>query len=1493
MEEQETKRNIQLAAFSFDPLTEMPGLPDNLRVAPPPKAPVPTIVQFKKPLTRQEQAHIQGKYGLKLAAYVPEFAYLEQLGDDMLQRLVKEPLFRASVPFQPAFKIAPGIGELAFRSPKRQQMSGYWLRCLLFSSAEPLMVAERLKALGATDAQLIDDRKIGGSAQVLFTIQSLDLLPRIAQIEAVQWIEEVSENIEDNVNAAGTIQTGIANNPAIWNQGLHGEGQVIGLIDSGPPDINHCFFDDPANNTPSLAHRKILQIRNVSAVAVSDHATFTAGCAAGDDFNIPGSAARRGGAWAARLVCGNYQDAQGTSMLSELNAAADMGAFIHTNSWHENTGIPAKYNQTAADVDTFTWNNEDHLVLGSAGNVGEEQGPPGTAKNAVCVGASQADPNEMNFGDGNSGPTKDGRRKPDLMSPGCGIQSAIANTACGTGPRSACATSYATPHAAAAAVLARQYFSEGWYPTGSPQPNHAFVPSGVLLKALLLNSTIDMTGIPGYPNDQEGWGLVQLDNSLFFPGSARDLRVWDTRNADGLFTGETREHHLDVATNTQFLKVTLAWSDAPATAGSSSPVVNNLNLEVVSPDGTQTFLGNVFASGASVTGGAADTLNNVEMVLINTPAAGDWTIRVIGTTVNVGKPGQGYAIVATADMPEPPVSTGEQDTLVVRVKFADIAFEAPLPNLQNLMAEVGSYISEVSYGQASIVPAFRGPIKLNHNKDYYYHPDRNLLIELTEEVVGKLVASEPDIFNDYERMIVVTNDINFTGDWATTGPWPYNLPAGFTRPISVSVQSYANTVARFSHGMLHHFGLVDLYPHKGVSFPRPYVDKWDNMAGFYNNAHPLVWSKERAGWLSTHGDTITYIPRPADGASYSGMNPIPIFYNTSTAANRKAIAIGLSEGTNTLAQENIFYFVEARSNASGTADSALPGSGVLIYYVNEMIAQGEGPVILRDKNLLTQGLGDAFYSLDDVITIPGTGLTLTIQAGTDGAAYNIHIDYTAPATDYNVYITRGDTINGQFYSYYSPDIWVDSPRNGFNLSGGPQPHDQREKPVAGQVNRIYARVHNSGPATAFDFDVRFRISEPYHTVGGDADFDKFVGIRHIDSLPPGHVDVFVEWTPILTDDLHACVKVDLINLVGNDTNPNDNWAQENLDIATSVTSSPFRPVSSNYYLTNPYKEPALFYFRLDGAPKDWKIDLSPRKIRLNPGERTVGQVTITPPENAVVCTSEYMQITTWTPRGDTMINVGGAVLQVDLRRPTAMTFAAIALPCENRDMDILRSQRLQNPMANSQSVRQRCTRVVAQGCLVPPMAGKEVILKYVDPVGNVKYHTVKTDQNGCYEDFMVSVTDGTWQVSAEFPGGNCEAPVVKGPVTVTGQCQACFGVCRLLLIISSLFIAAALVIGSGTPTAAIQLFKSNQVFLLLAVILSFLALTLYLWWQACRPTVCQFLRALLYGSALGSLGLALILLFGHPEPRPVPAFLFSTGLLLATAIVMWAKGCWK
>ena len=396
-----------------------------------------------------------------------------------------------------------------------------------------------------------------------------------------------------------------------------------------------------------------------------------------------------------------------------LNNNAALGARIHTNSWHDDTNDPSTpggatiYDQVSADVDTFIWNNQDNLVFGSMGNNGEEQGPPGTAKNAVGVNASRRDPNEGTVGDGNPGPTADGRRKPDVVTPGCAITSAIVSTACGIqtwpGSPNVCATSWATPAAAATTALIRQYYTEGWYPSGTARPANAMTPTGALLKATLLNATVDMAGEAGYPSVTEGWGMARLNNTLFFPGSPRRLRAWDVRNADGLATGEFQAFTIEVAASTEPLKVTLAWSDAPGTAGAANPVVNNLDLTVIAPDST-TFRGNLFAAGQSTPGGVADALNNVEQVLVNAPALGSWTIRVGGTAVNVGAPGQGFAVVATARVSAPAIqvpggvgfaatclgsaalaeldvcNTGSADLLVGGIASSSPQFSVPTPS---------------------------------------------------------------------------------------------------------------------------------------------------------------------------------------------------------------------------------------------------------------------------------------------------------------------------------------------------------------------------------------------------------------------------------------------------------------------------------------------------------------------------------------------------------------------------------------------------------------------------------------------------------------------------------------------------------------------------------------------------------------------------------------------------------------------------------------------
>lgn len=168
------------------------------------------------------------------------------------------------------------------------------------------------------------------------------------------------------------------------------------------------------------------------------------------------------------------------------------------------------------------------------------------------------------------------------------------------------------------------------------------------------------------------------------------------------------------------------------------------------------------------------------------------------------------------------------------------------------------------------------------------------------------------------------------------------------------------------------------------------------------------------------------------------------------------------------------------------------------------------------------------------------------------------------------------------------------------------------------------------------------------------------------------------------------------------------------------------------------------------------MDLTPRKILLDPGEHMLGYATVTPPEDGKVCTSELIQITSWTPRGDTMINVGGGIVQVDLRRPTAITLEADTERCRGEDWERLaREAKKRDEQVDLEMIRKRCGRITATGCTNPPLANQEIIVKFTDPYGNVEYHTVKTDEDGCFEDFMVTVDEGVWQVEAEYEGGDC------------------------------------------------------------------------------------------------------------------------------------------
>jgi hypothetical protein len=499
----------------------------------------------------------------------------------------------------------------------------------------------------------------------------------------------------------------------IWDHGLFGSGQIIAISDTGT-DANEAWFttldkgtgphtaitvaDDPAPVLPAIGteypDNKILAYwvqpgataydnnatcPNGNGSSSSWHGTHTSGTLVGDAAGTFGAntylastptAANHeladGMAPNAQLIqqdignddtgCLQINDLRGT-----LEQALAGGAHIHSDSW----GAPAAgaYGSNDADVDYVANKLEDLLVVFSAGNDGPGAttiGSPGNAKNALTVGALGHAGSVAVAGFSSRGPTADGRTKPDIMAPGSSTISAAGDSnttgtveAPLTKPLSG--TSMAAPTVAGNAVLMRQFFADGFYPRGSKTAADAYNPSGMAMKAMLLNGT-DVLQPTNWPNNNIGWGREWLDGNLWFASTmaggddTRRTRLFERTNAAGLETGGVDEYTIaNVPAGTEF-RVTLTWFDPEGSPGAATSLVNNLDLEVVGP-GSTTYLGNHFTGGVSTVGGSADTANTVEQVRLTAPVAGAYTLRVKGTAV----PGsgreetdrQGYALVAS------------------------------------------------------------------------------------------------------------------------------------------------------------------------------------------------------------------------------------------------------------------------------------------------------------------------------------------------------------------------------------------------------------------------------------------------------------------------------------------------------------------------------------------------------------------------------------------------------------------------------------------------------------------------------------------------------------------------------------------------------------------------------------------------------------------------------------------------------------------------------
>lgn len=604
---------------------------------------VPYVIQLDGPMTPARR-EVLSAAGVKLHQYLPVHAYIADLGAADATALVDASFVTWVGVFQDAWKISPTIGKSEFVTKERRDLDARGRRLLVvhpFKDAGNERIIAEAARLGGKTLRLPSR---DGSRRLGIELDKRRMEPFLKSKD-ILFVDEAPEAQPRNASTSWIVQSNIANVRTLWDMGLHGENQIAGIVD-WDLRADHCSFDDPANPIGPM-HRKLLAYYGMGInPGYGAHGTHV-GCTFAGKEVAELNPDLKGLAYEAKIVFQHYSGVAVGGVFNAYNRftiAHNDGARVHNNSWGNNDYF---YNQWAHDIDAFTWDNEDDLVLVAVINSGIVKAPE-NAKNCLSVAAGKDSPNQNQKCMGGAGPTADGRQKPEVFAPGCGSRSVDVNTVCGNDDTgSSGGTSYATPAVSAMGLLTRQYFMDGFYPTGVPDLAHAFTPSGALLKAMVINAAADMSGIAGYFNATEGWGLIKMDDVIYFAGDARKTLIEDIRNTSGLSTGETKSHYVVVGPTVTQLKVTLVWTDAPAAVMAGLTPINNLNLSVHSPSAA-VYLGNVFSGAESMTGGSSDSVNNSEQVHLAAPEAGVWRIDVAGTAVNQDT--QGYALVVTGDV---------------------------------------------------------------------------------------------------------------------------------------------------------------------------------------------------------------------------------------------------------------------------------------------------------------------------------------------------------------------------------------------------------------------------------------------------------------------------------------------------------------------------------------------------------------------------------------------------------------------------------------------------------------------------------------------------------------------------------------------------------------------------------------------------------------------------------------------------------------------------
>ncbi|MFC1748141.1 S8 family serine peptidase [Pseudomonadota bacterium] len=599
-----------------------------------------TLLQLSEALTAEQQEQLQAM-GVSLLEYVPDHTWVSSISSDAVQQVHALSFVHAMGHVYPSDKLPAKLltHGLSVRSQENQQLK---LEVSFFTDVTFGQAITRLETIEATTSQTQFF-----SGQRLTVNLSPDKLLELTHMAIVRWIEEPAAPISpDNITSANQIGvTTLQQGPPE----LKGEGIVIAGWEGATPQKEH----------PDLVGR----ITVAQGGAPSNHATHVTGTLISSGENNPMA---RGMAPMASYVSydffGDIPSEMHTARLSH-HANLNNHSWGYISGWSDDyyqNGIWAwfghpsetedsdfgRYGTSSQAWDTFIAAT-DSVVVKSAGNNRNDDGPSsaeghhhqgdsstlfydshnsdgnydsidtaGAAKNVITVGAVDSAGNISSFS--GWGPADDGRIKPDVVANGLSVYSTLSNSNYG----SMSGSSMSTPAVTGALALISELHNDIYgHPLG-----------GATAKALIAHTAIDK-GISG-PDYSYGWGVMDASAAANIlkddNGNGRFLRKLQADQSSAY------TYPISVAEDDHELKATIAWSDAAATPYAAKALVNDLDLELVDPNGNIHYpftLSGLENPSAPANQDRPNRLDNVEQVMVIDPVAGEWEVRVRGHSI--------------------------------------------------------------------------------------------------------------------------------------------------------------------------------------------------------------------------------------------------------------------------------------------------------------------------------------------------------------------------------------------------------------------------------------------------------------------------------------------------------------------------------------------------------------------------------------------------------------------------------------------------------------------------------------------------------------------------------------------------------------------------------------------------------------------------------------------------------------------------------------------